>query len=241
MKTLLLIQFFAMLIYASVSHAQDTLLADACFPVENATNLLKVTNLKSDQRDTVDSFLEAYFVDVEMRSLPMKLYLKYDGSRDEFFVNEKGQVLDFHAKVLDAPKYANICGLTQTSGKIGVAMSTSVHFKNRTGMYTFAEIFDGLKDGKSHHKNNLGGIKAMFVPRMTHVAIIYDNREISSNVSVSVNGSNIDVETTSYGEMHVIEAERLKELKPDFLIIRGGPYNLFPVPSIQKMKSLGIK
>ena len=93
MKTFVLIQMVVLLILVSVSYAKGTPIADTCFPSENATNQLKVTTLNSDQRDTVDTFLEAYFVNVEKRLLPMKLYLKYDGSRDEFFVNEKGQVL----------------------------------------------------------------------------------------------------------------------------------------------------
>jgi len=81
----------------------------------------------------------------------------------------------------------------------------------------------------------------MFVPKMTHIAITYDDVETLPNVSAISNGESISVELEPYGEMLVIDIEALAGSNVQTLIVKGGTYELFPVPSIKKMKSLGIK
>ena len=103
-----------------------------------------------------------------------------------------------------------------------------------------AEILDGVKDGKSHHKKNLGGAKAMFVPKMTHIAIVYDSPDVVPDVSVTVNDESVPAVLEPYGEMWVIDVEALEHRNVETITIDGGFYKLFPVPSIKKMKSLGI-
>ena len=231
----------AVFITAGVTYAQESLMANTCFPIEQASVRLKAASLKPDRRDTVDSFLEAHFVDVKKRSLPMNLYLKYDETRDGFVVSDSGEIEDFHTKVLGASSEAKICGPTQEGGKIGIVMSPSVRFKNRSGTHTMTEISDGVRDGKSHHKKNLGGAMALFVPKMTHIAIVYDEVETIPNVSAVINSLSVPVELEFYGEMLVIDVEALEDSDAESIIVGGGPYELFPVPSIKKMKSLGIK
>lgn len=231
----------AVLILIGDAYAQDNLFAESCFPIKTASDRLKAATLKPDRRDTVDSFIEAYFVDVEKRSLPMKLYLKYNGTREDYVVSESGEIEAFHRKVFSAPPEALICGPARKDGKIGLGMSTAVRFKNRSGMHTMTEISDGVQDGKSHHKTNLGGAKALFVPKMTHIAIIYDAADTTPNVFSIVNGKSSPVVLKPYGEMWVIDVKALEDSKAETIIIGGGSYELFPVPSIKKMKSLGIK
>lgn len=241
MKSFALISIFVVLMTSGRAYAQDDVVADTCFPIERASGRIKAASLEPDRRDTVDTFLEAYFADVEKRSLPMKLYLKYDETRDNFVVNESGEVEDFHNKVLSAPRDTKVCGTTQKDGKIGLGMSPSVRFKNKSGMHTLKGILDGVRDGKSHHKKNLGGVQAMFVPKMTHIAIVYDDVDAAPNVSVVANGLSVPVELETYGEMLVIDVEALEDINVATLNVGGGSYELFPVPSIKKMKSLGIK
>ena len=81
----------------------------------------------------------------------------------------------------------------------------------------------------------------MFVAKMTHVAIVYDVPDAVPTVSVIPNGASIPVEPESYGEMWVINVKDLEDSNIEALTIGDGPYELFPVPSIKKMKSLGIK
>ena len=214
---------------------------ETCFPIKTAMSRLKAAELKPDRRDTVDSFLEAYFAEAENRSLPMKLYLKYNAARNEFVVSPGGEVEDLHSKILAAPKDAEICGLTREDGKIGIVMSPSVRFINNSGIHPLTEILDAVRDGKSHHKKNLGGVQAMFVPKMTHIAIIYDDPAAVPKVSAIVNGASIPVQPDSYGKMWVIDVEGLEEIKTETLTIGGGSYKLLPVPSIKEMKSLGIE
>jgi len=222
--------------------AEDKVFADTCFPLEGALERVEdAGSLDADRRDTVDTFLQAYFVDVETRKSPMTLYLKYEETRDSFAVNESGEVKGFHHKISNAPNEAIICGTSQEEGKIGLGMSTSVRFKSNSGVHTLSEILDGVRDGKRHHKKNLGGVQAMFVPKMTHIAIIYDDVETLPNVSAISNGESISVELEPYGEMLVIDVEALAGSNVETLTVEGGAYELFPVPSIKKMKSLGIK
>ena len=225
-----------------IAAAEDKIIAETCFPVERAFALLEdASTLDANRRDTVDTFLQAYFVDVETRTSPMTLYLKYEETRDSFAVNESGEVKGFHHKISNAPNEAIICGTSQEEGKIGLGMSTSVRFRSNSGVHTLSEILDGVRDGKRHYKNNLGGVQAMFVPKMTHIAIIYDDVETLPNVSAISNGESISVELEPYGEMLVIDVEALAGSNVQTLIVKGGTYELLPVPSIKKMKSLGIK
>ena len=240
MKKLTSISTLAVLTMGGGSYAQDATIVETCFPIATASDHLKTVSLKPDQRDTIDSFLEAYFVDAETRSSPMKLYLKYDETRDDFIISDTGEVEDFHTKVLSAPDEAIICGPMREDGKIGLGMSTSVRFKNSSGLHTMTEISDGVKDGKSHHKKNLSGAKALFVPKMTHIAIIYDAIDVVPNVFAIANGESARVTPEPYGEMWVIDVDALKDSNAETITIGRGAYELFPVPSINKMKSLGI-
>jgi len=240
MRTFTVIPIIAVLITGSGAYAQINSVADGCFPVERAIDRLKTTNLKPDRRDTVDSFLVAHFVDVEKRSVRMNLYLKHDGIREDFVVSDSGEVEEFHGKVFGAQREAVICGSKREDGKIGIIMSPSVQFINRSGQHTMTEILDGVKDGKSHHKKNLGGAKAMFVPKMTHIAIVYDSPDVTPNVSVTADGESVPAVLEPYGEMWVIDVEALEDSYVETITIDGGFYELFPVPSIKKMKSLGI-
>lgn len=103
------------------------------------------------------------------------------------------------------------------------------------------EILDGMRDGRSHHKKNLGGAKAMFVPKMTDIAIVYNDSTTVPDVSAAAQGKRAPVKPESYGDMWVIDVKTLKDNQAETLTIGGGSYQLFPVPSIKKMKSLGIK
>ena len=236
----MLMSIIAILITGGRASAKDNIAKNMCFPIEDATERLKVAGLKAERRDNIDSFLEAHFVDMKKRFLPMALYLKHDGIRDSFVVSESGEVENFHTKVLAASSQALICGLKREDGKIGIAISPSVQFIKKSGRHTMKDILDGLKDGKSHHKKNVGGAKAMFVPKMTHIAIVYDDVDVVPYVSSVTGGVRYPVELETYGEMQVIEVEALEESNAETIIIGGGPYKLFPVPSIKKMKSLGI-
>ena len=240
MKKLTWIPILTVLTMGHGSYAHDTQIADTCFPIKNASDRLKTVSLKPDRRDTIDSFLEAYFVDAETRSSPMKLYLEYNETRDDFVISETGEVEDFHTITLGAPDEAIICGPMREDGKIGLGMSTSVRFKSSSGVHTMTEISDGVKDGKSHHKKNLSSAKALFVPKMTHIAIIYDDVDAVPNVFAIANGKSISVTPEPYGEMWVIDVDVLKDSNAETITIGGGTYELFPVPSIKKMKSLGI-
>ena len=104
-----------------------------------------------------------------------------------------------------------------------------------------AEISDGVKDGKSHYKKSVGGAAAIFVPKMTHIAITYQVPDATPNVSAVINGETTPVALEAYGDMWVIDVDALEDSAAETISIAGGPYELYPVPSIQKMESLGIK
>jgi len=223
MKTLKLIPLFAILMTGGGAYAQGTLIADTCFPIERAFDILKSSSLQPTRRDSVDSFLEAYFIGPETRESAMQLYLQHDGTRDDFVVSKNGEVKGFHPKVLSAPDDTMICGQTRQDGKIGLGMSTSVRFKSSSGLHTMAEISDGVKDGKSHHKKNLGGAKALFVPKMTHIAIIYEAPDVAPEVSAIASGESVRVTLEPYGEMWVIDVALLEDSKVETITIGGGP------------------
>jgi len=222
--------------------ASDEIYADTCFPVERAfAGIADAASLDADRRDSVDSFSGAFFQDAENRTAPMTLYLKENETLDDFVISESGEVKDFHQKITTVSEATVICGASWAEGKIGLGLSSDVRFKNSSGVHTLPEILDGVRDGKKHHKKNLGGAMALFVPKMTHVAIIYDEPETTPNLSANVDSSSVPLKADPYGEMWVIEVKILENMKAETLNVGGGPYRLLPVPSIKKMKSLGIK
>ena len=223
------------------AQAADTSPSEKCFPAEQVTKMFKkIDSLKASRRDSVDTMVQAFFVNVDARTEPMTFSIKDGDQRDDFIVKEDGTIVDFYRKTRSLDEDAEFCGTTRADGKIGFGMGTDVQFKNTSGTHTMAEIIDGVRDGKSHYKKTVPGPMAMFVPKMTHVMLTYDDLDTVPNVTAMAAGAAQPVSMEMFGKAHVIDLETLKTMGADTLVIGGGSYTLSPVPSIKKMKSLGF-
>ncbi|WP_371396051.1 hypothetical protein [Fretibacter rubidus] len=221
--------------------AEDIPETEKCFSVDSVSKMYKkIDKLKDSRRDSVDTVVKAYFADAQTRAVPMSLYIKNGDTRDMFEVSEDGEIKEFHSKTKMLPDTAELCGATRADGKIGMGMGMDVQFKSASGTHSMAEVMDGLKDGKSHYKATLPGPMAMFVPKMTHAMVTYEDLDTPPDIKASVNGAVINAPVALFGKAHVVDVDALEEMGAESLIINGGPYTLAPVPSIKKMKSLGF-
>jgi len=230
--------FLAVLCCVSVTtQAEET-----CFPVTKVQKVYsKFDKLKPEHLDTLETRLTASFVDPSIGLDKMVLFSKIGSKRDDFTVTEGGKILEFQSKTQSLPETAEICGLSNADNKIGLGMGTDVVFKNKSGRFSIAELKDGIKDGKAHYKVMLPGPMAMFVPKMTHVMVAYDPIETPSDIRAVVDGqtvTNLPIEV--FGGAHVISVAALEEMGVESLYVHGSNFELSPVPSIKKMKSLGF-
>lgn len=225
-----------------VAIANETPNSEKCFPIERAQDVAqKFSKMKDSRRDTVDTTLTAYFVDMDARALPPTLYLKDGEARQDFTINADGEVTEFAAAINTASASAQVCGSAQEDGKLGMAMGTDVSFIDRTGPFTLDVLRDGLDDGTSHYKKSVPGPMAMFVPKMTHIMVTYDPLDTPADIVAVVDGEAVgELQVEPFGKAYVIALETLEDMGAEALVVRGGAFTLSPVPSISKMKSLGF-
>lgn len=226
----------------STAFANEMPISEKCFPIERAQSVThKFAKMKDSRRDTVDTKLTAYFVNMEARTTPPTLYLKDGDTRQDFTITADGEVTGFAAAVNTARSSAQVCGNAQEDGKLGMGMGTDVSFIDRTGPFTLDVLRDGLDDGKSHYKKSVPGPLAMFVPQMTHVMVTYDPLDTPADIVAVVKGEAVsDVQIEPFGKAYVIALNTLENMGAEALSVRGGTFTLSPVPSIKAMKSLGF-
>ena len=101
------------------------------------------------------------------------------------------------------------------------------------------ELKEGTEDGKNFYKKMIPGALAMFMPDTDYLAVKYEDRSAPLRAFAVLDG----VETLMKGEkvkdFYVISFEDMEDWKAEGLVVKGGPYNLQPVPSPSVMRRFG--
>ena len=227
--------------------AENTPAKTKCFPVKSVTKLLKKTQkIKASKQDTLGLMMLAKFQGANELATAPRFYSKSDDQIHDFTILPDGAVEGFHEHLITLDENSELCGEVMTPGgetpKIGLSMGSEILFKNRTGPYTLAELQDGVADGKSWYKRMFPGPLAIMVPKMSHIMIDYEDKSLGTN-GIIFTKSGVVVATPkveTFGNTYVISLGDIEASGADQLSIQGGAFLLSPVPSVEKMKSLGL-
>jgi len=251
MKQVLLLTltgFLGEAVLSSAALAQETVpkirKAENCFPAGWISEKLgKFAELKPEKKDTVGVTPTAYLkLEDSSQPYPERYFIKDQGVETDLPIAPDGRLIGFE-KLRYASEAVELChydpkraGLAFDADGISLEINTDVQFHSKSGRHHLDEIKDGLKDGKSHYKK-LAGALSIFVPKMSHVMIKYDDKNQPLKF-VAMTG---DVELTGtvevvYCDLPMIKVKDLERIGADRLKILGGSYRLLPVPSLSAMK-----
>ena len=205
--------------------------------------LQKFAELKPEKTDTVGVTPTAQLkLEESSEPYPERYFIKDQGVETDLPIAPDGQLLGFE-KLRHASQDVELChydphraGLPFDADGVSLGMNTDVQFHNQSGLHSLAEIKDGLKDGKSHYKKSAGAL-AIFVPKMSHVMIKYDD-ETQPLEFTPMKGETelMDPVEIIYCVLPMIKVKDLEGIGADSLRILGGPYRLLPVPGLAAMK-----
>jgi len=238
---------------AFASEAEDIAAGIKCMPAKKIIKLMrKFDGMKPDKKDTVGVIPEMRLTANENSTLPDRVYFREGPAEHNFNMDEDGVVTDF-ARIGTLSKKGELCmqgpqfiGKAEGESGISLAMAFDVKFKNTSGNHSMNELIDGTKDGKSHFKKMFPGPMALLVPKMTHVGVTYladdgITTQQAPQIYAVKDGEIIEgLLVENFGSMFVVGLEDMQNLGADGLRIKGGAYELTPIPSTEKMKKLGF-
>ena len=219
-----------------------------CFPTDKAVKIVdELSEVKSKYRNVVDVDIDPRFIIKDGGVWPERFYLAEKGKsvKNLPFSKEDGRVEGFMAAARANPE-TEICIDDPTRADrpaddegLYFEMGLSPFFLNRSGHYDMTELKEGTHDGKSFYKKMIPGALAMFMPDTDYLAVKYEDTSTPLRAFAVLDG----VETLMKGEkvkdFYVISFEDMEDWNAEGLVIKGGPYNLQPVPSPSIMRRFG--
>lgn len=241
------ILFLTPLLGTPITAFAETTLEEVCIPIEKLLKIQrKSEKIKASKRDTLELETSAQFQKRDDKGPFPKLYSKADGIIAPFTVLPNGEVVDFNNRLNALSKDGTVCAevavIDGKKSKIGFNIGADIQFKNQTGPYTLADLQDGVADGKTWYKVMFPGPLSVMVPKMTHLMVDYDGAVLSADgIQFSKSGTAIpNPLIEEFGGTYVIALKAIEASGADLMTVSGGPFTLTPVPSIEKMKSLGF-
>ncbi len=225
-----------------------------CMATKFAANLIeKLANADASKTDVVDIQLAPRFRIFDGGGLPERYFLRADrkdesSAERDIVITADGRVPDFLQVVSAAPKGSALC--ISDKARIGrpgddeglyFEMGLSPKFKNVSGEYAVAELREGTKDGKSLYKKMLPSVVGLFMPRTNHLSLRYDSVETVVQITAYKDNIALPAITTEfYDEAYVFDLDDVRDMDADRLEIKGGAYQLSPVPSVKTMRKYGM-
>ena len=219
-----------------------------CFPTEKAVDIVDdLAEVKDEHRNIVDVDIDPRFLIKDDGVWPERFYLAEDGKsvKNLSFSREDGRVEGFMEAARAYPD-TDICIDDPTRAErpaddegLYFEMGLSPFFHNRSGSYDMEELKEGTNDGKNFYKKMIPGALAMFMPDTDYLAVKYEDRSAPLRAFAVLDG----VETLMKGEkvkdFYVISFADMEDWEAEGLVVKGGPYNLQPVPSPSIMRRFG--
>lgn len=251
-----LISFFLSMVLTVSFHAANNATSEKtekrgvtfCFPAKSVPKIVdELAEVKDKYRNIVDVTIDPKFIIKDGGVWPERYYLARDGVilKEMPFSREDGRVPSFMKDVRAAPD-SDICVDDPTRADrpasdegLYFEMGLSPFFANRSGRHAIAEIEEGAKDGKKFYKKMLPDAFAFLMPATNYLAVKYDIAGTPLEAYALVNGEEIALKSERHKDFDVISCKELESLKAEALIIRGGPYQLQPVPSPSVMRRFG--
>jgi len=215
-----------------------------CFPAQSLRSFFKkFDNIKTEKRDTLHAVMDMKFRTDDNYRPPERFFIK-DGTIElDLTIAPDGKITDFD-KLASVSKEAKLCGEDHNRNdntRFGLSGGADISFKNTSGRYSLAELTDGVKDGKSWYKKLFSGPMSIFVPKMTHIMIVPEDKQSRLSITVTKDGSPTELPAIEhFGGGQVIALKDLEISGMKHLNVTGGIHKIMPVPSVKKMKSLGL-
>lgn len=219
-----------------------------CFPAKSVPKIVdEIAQVKDKYRNIVDVKIDPKFIIKDGGAWPEKFYLAREGMTvtDMPFSKEDGRVPSFMSEVRAAPD-TDICiddpaRADRPANDEGLyfEMGLSPFFENRSGKHSMAELNEGTKDGKKFYKKMLPDAFAFLMPSTNYLAVKYDVVGTPLQAFALIDGKEVPVSSERHKDFDVIDCEELQGLNATALIIRGGSYQLQPVPSPSVMRRFG--
>lgn len=241
----------AMLLGAT-AFAQDGELREQinCFPAKNIRALFEnLQALPPESRTIVDTELSIQVAVLDGGVLPQRAFARDGEVELDMGLREDGEIMHM-ARLVELSEAVEFCG--DDPSRVGqpadgdtmqMGLTTKLRFLKQDGTHSLADMEQGAKDGRDHYKALFGGgLKNMFIPKLTHMMVVYDEPMAKPDISV-LKGEEVLSDVTIEGlseKAYLVALKDMKKTGADSLTVAGGGYSLTPVPNAKKLKSLGI-
>ena len=241
----ILIGLMAVSAPAFANEAEDKAAGIDCMPAKDFVKLLrKLDKLDASQKDTVGMEPVMMFEATDGGALPSRVFYRHKGVETPFQINDDGLVPDF-IKIKNMDKKGNMClqdktriGVPEDENGLEIDVDMDLIYHNNTGLYSMAELADGLKDGRSHIKKIVPAPIRLLIPKFTYLEVIAEEG-VELDISALKNGAAIPgLDVINVEGSRAIEFAQLEGLGADSLKITGGKFTLGPTPSPDDMKDM---
>jgi len=216
-----------------------------CFPAKGVPKMVaRINEVDAKRRDIVDVKLDPKFLIKDGGVWPTSFYLARDGEPITYmpFSRKDGRTPTFLAAI-EADPDADICVDDPTRANkpaddegLYFEMGLSPRFHSAKGEHNMADIAKGSRDARIFYKKMIPSIYRIFMPDTKHLAVTYQDPslqapEASAEIFARVGETDIPLEFERHKEMFIISGTALAQMGASALIVRGGDYDLQPVPS----------
>jgi len=232
--------------------ADDKLRGDTfCYPAKEVPKIVnELAQVKPDRRDIVDVRLQPRFIIKDGGVWPEKFYLAKDDGEiimDMPFSRETGAVPDFIESTIKYPD-SDICigdptraSLPEDDEGLYFEMGLAPLFKVTSGHHSLAELEKAAEDAKKFYKKMLPSVVSMFMPDTDYFAIKMIDPTAVPTAFASYGESESEISLVPVDEMWVLSIKDVMEVEGASLNVRGGPYDLQPVPSPKILRKFVVK
>ncbi len=220
-----------------------------CFPAKDVPKLVgKLAEVDAERRKIVDVRLEPRFIIKDEGVWPDRFYLAKDGAfvADLPFSRETGAVPSFLESTAVRPD-TDICIDDPTRAErpkddegLYFEMGLSPLFKTTPGQHSVAELKQGAKDGKKFYKKMLPGAIAILMPDTDYFAIRMIDRAAMPAVFAKTTHGETALALEAVKDMWIVRLDDIEDVMAETLIIRGGAYDLQPVPAPKILRKFGM-
>lgn len=219
-----------------------------CFPTEKALDVVDdLAEVKDKHRNVVDVDIDPRFLIKDGGVWPDRFYLAEDGKsvKDLPFSREDGRVEGFMEAARAYPD-TDICVDDPTRADrpaddegLYFEMGLSPFFHNRSGAYGMEELKEGTKDGKNFYKKMIPSALSLFMPDTDYLAVKYEDRSAPLRAFAVLDGVETLIKGEKVKDFYVISFADMEDWNAEGLVIKGGAYDLQPVPSPSIMRRFG--
>ena len=221
-----------------------------CYPAKEVPKIVgELAEVKPERRNIVDVRLQPRFIIKDGGIWPEKFYLAKDGEFviDMPFSRETGAVPNF-IEAASANPDSDICIDDPTRADrpeddegLYFEMGLAPLFKTTTGLHSVAELEEAAVDAKKFYKKMLPGVVSMFMPDTDYFAIKMIDREAVPAAFASLEQSETELSLVALDDMWIVSLDEIAEIEGANLRVKGGAYDLQPVPSPKTLRKFVMK